>query len=76
MEKLKAILRRRVEVSGKRDIFVNIGELSRELKCSKDDVLSLMDILKNNKEIKRFMPEGFAKDDYSLTVLENSSILS
>lgn len=76
MEKLKAILRRRVEVSGKRDIFVNIGELSRELKCSKDDVLSLMDILKNNKEIKRFMPEGFSKDDYSLTVPENSSILS
>ena len=76
MDKLKAILKRKVEVSGKRDIFINVGEISWEMRCSREDVLSLMSILQNNRDIKRFVPEGFSKDDYSLTVLENSSILS
>ena len=76
MDKLKAILKRKVEASGRRDIFINVAEITRELRCSRENVLSLMSIMHNNREIKRFMPEGFSKDDYSLTVPENSSILS
>ena len=75
MDKLKAILRRKVEVSGKRDIDINIGEISRELGCSKDEVVSLLYSLQNTKEIKRLISMGFSKEEYTLTVLENSSIL-
>lgn len=75
MEKLKAILRRKVEIQGKRDININVGEISRELGCSKEDVISWLYTLQNNKEIKRLIPMGFSKEEYTLTVLENSSIL-
>ena len=75
MDKLKAILRRKVEIRGKRDIDINVGEISRELGCSKEDVISWLYTLQNNKEIKRLIPMGFSKEEYTLTVLENSSIL-
>lgn len=39
-DKLKSILSRKVKLNdGKRDIDVNIGEISREIGCSSSDVL-------------------------------------
>ena len=69
MDKLKAILKRKVEIQGKRDININVGEISRELGCSKEDVISWLYTLQNNKEIKRLIPMGFSKEEYTLTVL-------
>lgn len=75
MDKLKAILRRKVEIRGKRDIDINVGEISRELGWAKEEVVSLLYTLQNTKEIKRLTSMGFSKEEYTLTVLENSSIL-
>lgn len=75
MDKLKAILKRKVEIQGKRDIDINVGEISRELGYSKEAIVSLLYTLQNNKEIKRLTSMGFSKEEYTLTVLENSSIL-
>lgn len=75
MEKLKAILKRKVGISGKRDIDINIGEISHELGCSKEEIVSLLYTLQNAKEIKRLISMGFSKEEYTLTVLEKSSIL-
>lgn len=75
-DKLKSILSRKVKLNdGKRDIDVNIGEISREIGCSSSDVLFGLKQLEYTREIKRLMPIGFSKDEYSLTVLEKSSIL-
>lgn len=76
IERLKNILGRKVELNnGKRDIDINIGEISRELGCSKEKVVSLLYTLQGAKEIKRLIPMGFSKEEYTLTVLANSSIL-
>ena len=74
-EKLKSILCRKVKVNnGKRDLDINIGEIAREIGCSSSDVLSGLKQLQYSGEIKRLLQVG-AKEEYTLTVLEKSTIL-
>lgn len=77
IEKLKSLLGRKVKLNdGKRDLDINIGEIARDMGCLSGDVLLGLKRLQNSKEIKRLMPIGFSEEDYTLTVLENSSILN
>ena len=77
IEKLKSLLGRKVKLNdGKRDLDINIGEIARDMGCLSGDVLLGLKQLQNSKEIKRLMPIGFSEEDYTLTVLENSSILN
>lgn len=77
IEKLKSLLGRIVKLNdGKRDLDINIGEIARDMGCLSGDVLLGLKRLQNSKEIKRLMPIGFSKEDYTLTVLESSSILN
>ena len=77
IEKLKSILGRKVKLNdSKRDLDINIGEIAREMRCLSSDVLYGLKRLQDSREIKRLMPSGFSKEDYTLTVLENSSILN
>ena len=77
IEKLKSLLGRKVKLNdGKRDLDINIGEIARDMGCLSGDVLLGLKWLQNSKEIKRLMPIGFSEEDYTLTVLENSSILN
>lgn len=77
IEKLKSLLGRKVTLNdGKRDLDINIGEIARDMGCLSGDVLLGLKRLQNSKEIKRLMPIGFSEEDYTLTVLENSSILN
>ncbi len=78
IEKLKNILGRKVKLNnGKRDLKdINLGEIAREIGCSSGDVLSGLKNLQISGDIKRLMPSGFSKEDYTLTVPENSSILN
>lgn len=75
IEKLKVILFKKVKLkSGIRDLDVNIGEIAREIGCSSGDVLSGLKQLQYSGEIKRLLQVG-PKEEYTLTVLEKSSIL-
>ncbi len=77
IEKLKSILGRKVKLNdGKRDLDINIAELAREIGCSSSDVLTDLKHLQYAGEIKRLIQVGWSKDEYTLTVLEKSSILS
>jgi len=73
---LKAILNRKVKDSKSRYLNVNIGEISREMGCSADDVLMKLKQLQREKEIKALIKIGFSNEEYTLTILENSSILN
>ena len=72
---LKAILNRKVKDSKSRYLNVNTGEISREMGCSADDVLMKLKQLQREKEIKALIKIGFSNEEYTLTILENSSIL-
>ncbi len=72
---LKAILNRKVKDSKSRYLNVNIREISREMGCSADDVLMKLKQLQREKEIKALIKIGFSNEEYTLTILENSSIL-
>ncbi len=73
---LKAILNRKVKDSKSRYLNVNIGEISREMGCSVDDVVMKLKQLQLEKEIKALIKIGFSNEEYTLTILENSSILN
>lgn len=74
-EELKLILGRKVKLNeGKRNLDINIGEIAREIGCSSGDVLSGLKQLQYSGEIKRLLQVG-PKEEYTLTVLEKSSIL-
>ena len=76
-EKLKSILGRKVILNdGKRDLDINIAELAREIGCPSSEVLTSLKQLQYEGEIKRLIQVGWSKDDYTLTVLEKSSILN
>ena len=68
IEKQKSLLGRKVKLNdGKRDLEINIGEIARDMGCLSGDVLL---------GLKRLQNSGFSKEDYTLTVLESSSILN
>ena len=73
---LKAILNRKVKDSKSRYLNVNIGDISREMGCSVNDVVMKLKQLQREKEIKALIKIGFSNDEYTLTILENSSILN
>lgn len=75
IEKLKSILGRKVKLNdGKRDLDINVGEIARDVGCSSGDVLFGLKQLQYSGEIKRLLQVG-SKEEYTLTVLEKSSIL-
>lgn len=77
VEELKTILGEKVKLNnGKRDIDINIREIAGKMGCSTIDVLSGLKQLEFVREIKRLMQVGWSKDEYTLTVLEKSSILN
>ena len=77
IEELKNILGGKVKLNnGKRDIDINIREIAGKMGCSTIDVLSGLKQLEFAREIKRLMQVGWSKDEYTLTVLEKSSILN
>jgi MarR-like DNA-binding transcriptional regulator SgrR of sgrS sRNA len=74
-EKLKSILGRKVKLNdGKRDLDINIAELAREIGCSSSDVKTSLKQLQYAGEIKRLLQVGWSKDEYTLTVLEKTTI--
>lgn len=77
IEELKIILGGKVKLNNcKRDIDINIREIAGKMDCSPIDVLSGLKQLESAREIKRLMQIGWSKDEYTLTVLEKSSILN
>ena len=77
IEELKNTLGRKVKLNnGKRDLDINISGIAGEMGCSSNDVLSGLKQLEFAREIKRLMQVGLSKDEYTLTVLEKSSILN
>ena len=77
IEELKNILGEKVKLNNdKRDIDINIREIAGKMGCSTIDVLSGLKQLEFAQEIKRLMQVGWSKDEYTLTVLEKSSILN
>lgn len=77
IEELNNTLCKMVKLNnGKRDLDINIREIAGELGCSSNDVLSGLKQLESAREIKRLMQIGWSKDEYTLTVLEKSSILN
>ena len=76
INKLKGILYRKAKLENKRSLDVNLGEISREIGCSSKEVESILRYLQAEKEIKALIQVGFSKEDYTLTILENSSILN
>ena len=75
IDKLKDILQRKTKFSNSRYIEINIDEISIELSCSRNEVLFLINQLCSQKDIKAVKQFGFG-NDYSLTVMEKSSIWS
>lgn len=74
-EKLKCILGRKVRLNdGKRDLEINIAEMAREIGCSSSEVLISLKQLQYEGEIKRLIQVGWSKDEYTLTVLEKTTI--
>ena len=82
LNQLKDILYRKVKINimdqkaDPRSFDGNLGEISREMRCSVKDVECLLLHLKSEKEIKALIPNAFSKEEYSLTIPENSSILN
>lgn len=77
IEELNNTLCKMVKLNnGKRDLDINIREIAGELGCSSNDVLSGLKQLEFVREIKRLIPIGLSKNEYTVTVLEKSSILS
>ena len=56
-----------------RYIDINIGEVSKEMGCTPNDVLIELQSLVDSKDIKALTPYEF-HGDYSLIVRESSSI--
>jgi len=75
LNQLKAILNRKVKDSKSRYLDINIGDISREMGCSVNDVEKELRQLLREKEIKALNKLGFSNEEYTLTILENSSIL-
>ena len=75
-ESLKSILNRKAYLEKNRYLVINIGEISREIGCSSNEVKELLKQLQREKEIKALLQVGFLKEEYTLTLLENSSILN
>lgn len=81
LSQLKEILCRKVKINmmdGKpdeRNLDINLCEIADEMGSTSSDVLTLLNGLQQDKEIKRLQPNGFNKKDYILTVLADSSIL-
>ncbi len=75
-EHLKSILTRKARLENKRYFDINIGEISREIGCTSNEVEALLRCLQQEKEIKSLVPLGLSKELYALTILENSSILN
>ncbi len=59
-----------------RTLNINLKEISRELRCTANEVEMMLKHLKVTKEIKALIQVGFSKEEYTLTVPENSSILN
>ena len=82
LNQLKEILCRKVKINvmdnkpNPMSLDINLGEISREMGCSAASVKDLLKELQLKKEIKRLIPLEFNKDNYTLTVLENSSIMN
>ena len=75
IDKLKDILQRKTKLSNSRYIEINIDEISVEISCSRNEVLFLLNQLCSQKEIKAVNQVGLG-NDYTLTVLEKSTIWS
>lgn len=76
IDHLKTILKRKAELEKTRYLNVNLEDISREMGCSSTEVETLLRRLLSEREIKTLIQVGFHKEDYTLTVLENSSILN
>lgn len=75
-EHLKSILNRKARLENKRCLDINIGEISREIGCTSNEVEELLEHLQQEKEIKALIPLGLSKKIYTLTILEKSSLLN
>ena len=75
-EQLKSILNRKARLENKRYLDIDIGEISREIGCPSNEVEELLKQLQLEKEIKALVPLGLSKGMYTLTILENSSIMN
>ncbi|MCR5424037.1 MAG: hypothetical protein K6E93_04645 [Bacteroidales bacterium] len=64
-----------IDKNSARHLEINLGEISREIGCTVNDVQELLTQLQNRGEIKVLKQIGFDKNDYVLKVLENSSIM-
>ncbi len=82
MTQLEHILYRKVKVkaltneNNARYIEINLDEVSCEIGCTVNDVQKLLTQLKNKGEIKALIQVGFDNNNYTLTVLEDSSIMN
>ena len=70
------ILNRKVKLENKRNLEVNIRDISEEMNCSVKEVEYLLKTLLLEGEIKALVQVGFSRDEYTLTIPENSSILN
>lgn len=70
------ILNRKVKLENKRNLDVNIRDISEEMNCSVKEVEYLLKTLLLEGEIKALVQVGFSRDEYTLTIPENSSILN
>ena len=70
------ILNRKVKLENKRNLEVNIRDISEEMNCSVKEVENLLKTLLLEGEIKALVQVGFSRDEYTLTIPENSSILN
>ena len=76
LDNVKVILGRKASIYKKRDLDISLGEIARELGCTSSNVLSALKQLEYRKEIKRLIPLGMTGDEYTLTIMEKSSILN
>lgn len=81
LTRLEHILYRKVKVkaltseNSARYLEINLGEVSSEIGCTVNDLQKLLKQLQNKGEIKALIQVGFDKNNYTLTVLEDSSIM-
>ena len=73
---IMTILNRKVKLEKKRNFEINVRELSVEMNCSVKEVEYLLKTLLLEGEIKALVQVGFSRDEYALTIPENSSILN
>ena len=82
LARLKHILYRKVKAkaltneNSARHIDINLGEVSREIGCTVNDVQRFLTQLQDKGEIKALIQVSFDKNNYTLTVLEKSSIMN